>query len=241
MLEISQQDGIQYLQMMRPPVNALNLPLIRALDQAIADALQQPAVRVLVLSGLPGVFSAGLDIKELTRDRSSAVALVEAFFDLQKTLALSSKPLIAAISGHCPAGGTVLSLLCDQRLMVSADCRIGLNEVQVGLYPGQVVFRIFERLLGTRLAADFLSRGAMLDPAQALAAGLVDELCAPEDLLARAGQRARELLQLPAKTYSRTRALVRSDLCSWYQSPPESLQALMAEGWVDEEALARLR
>jgi enoyl-CoA hydratase/carnithine racemase len=74
-----------------------------------------------------------------------------------------------------------------------------------------------------------------------LDAGLVDELCASDALLKRALERAHELLQLPPKTYLRTRALVRRELMQWYREPGESLEELLAEGWVNDESIARLR
>jgi 3,2-trans-enoyl-CoA isomerase len=241
MLDISRDGSIQTLQMQRPPVNALNAELIQALNNALQEAMQDQAVRVVILTGSPGVFSAGLDVREMTQGPEAAAKIVKSFFVLQNTLALGDKPVIAAITGHCPAGGTVLSLLCDQRLMVEGDFRIGLNEVQVGLYPGLTIWKIFERLLGFRRAADLLSRGVMLSPSQALEVGLVDELCAPDTLRVRALERAEELLQLPPKTYLRTRALIRRELRQWYEQPEESLQELIAEGWVNEESMARLQ
>jgi enoyl-CoA hydratase/carnithine racemase len=241
MLEVTDDQAVRTLTMHRPPVNALNAELMGELSQALAAAEQDPAIRVVILTGAPGVFSAGLDVRALTRDTAAARALVLAFASLQKSLVFAHKPVIAAISGHCPAGGTVLSLLCDQRVMAQGEFRIGLNEVQIGLYPGLTIFKVFERIVGTRLATDFLGRGVMLDPAQALRAGLVDEVCSPETLMSRAGERAVELAQLPPKTYARTRDLVRRELRQWYESPEESLEDLMAEGWVSDEAIARLR
>lgn len=240
-LEHEDQGEIRILRMQRPPVNALNAELIQNLDTALGQAMQDESVRVVILTGSPGVFSAGLDVREMTRDAAAAQQIVKDFFALQKSLALAEKPIIAAITGHCPAGGTVLSLLCDQRLMAEGDFRIGLNEVQVGLYPGLTIWKIFERLLGFRRASDLLSRGVMLTPAEALDAGLVDELCASDALRARALERAEELLQLPPKTYLRTRALVRRELMQWYREPGESLEELLAEGWVNDESIARLR
>lgn len=241
MIHSTDHAAIRVVQLSRPPVNALNAELIGALEQAILCAERDDSVRVVVLTGAPGVFSAGLDVREMMREPAAANAIVRGFFSLQKTLACGTKPVIAAISGHCPAGGTVVSLLCDQRLMAEGDFRIGLNEVQIGLYPGLTIHQIFERVVGVRLAADFLSRGCMLDPAQALAAGLVDELCLPETLMTRALERAGELAALPVKTYTRTRQLVRRELRQWYESPAESLEELMAEGWVNDESIARLR
>ncbi len=108
---------VRLLTLNRSPVNALNAELCQALDRALGEAMRDEQVRVLILTGAPGIFSADLDVREITRDPLGARQIIESFFALQKSLALSNKPIIAAISGYCPAGGTVLSLLCDQRLM----------------------------------------------------------------------------------------------------------------------------
>ena len=77
----------------------------------------------------------------------------------------------------------VIALLCDHRIMARGEFAIGLNEVQVGLYPGDTIHRAYVRLIGAARAASLLSRGALLDPEAALAAGLVDELAAPRESL----------------------------------------------------------
>lgn len=240
MLEITDHDSTRVLRLSRPPVNALNGELLENLIEGFRRAEEDANVRVLILTGAPGVLSAGLDVRALMRDVRGAKDVVLAFHRLQQVMVAGQKPVIAAISGHCPAGGTVLSLLCDQRVMVSGDFRIGLNEVQIGLYPGHTIFKIFERIVGPRYAADLLTRGAMLDPEAALQVGLVDELCAPDRLMDRAMARARELAALPPKTYARTRNLVRSELRALYASPQESFEDLLAEGWITDEAIARL-
>lgn len=194
MLEIIDHPGpttlVRELRMVRPPVNALGVALIRAIDEAVLEAAtaatEGAPIRALVLSGAPGRFCAGLDLRELGAGEAAMQALVTSFWSLQERLARSPLPLICAIGGHCPAGGAVMAILCDHRLMARGDFRIGLNEVQVGLYPGETVYRAFARIVGQAAAAKLLPRGMMLTPEQALEVGLVDELVAPEQLLERA-------------------------------------------------------
>lgn len=236
--------GVRELRMARPPVNALGVELIRALDAALvvaADAAAKGAdLRALVLSGAPGRFSAGLDLRELAAGESSMQALVTSFFALQERLARSPLPVICAIGGHCPAGGAVMAILCDHRLMARGDFRIGLNEVQVGLYPGETVYRAFARIVGDAQAASLLPRGVMLSPQQALEVGLVDELVDPGELARRALTLAAECAALPPLAYARTRALVRRDLIALYEHSTESLQGLLSGGWITDETRERI-
>lgn len=239
-VELESHGRIRELRLARPPVNALGRDMIRALDDALAVQFEDPSCGAIVISGRPGIFSAGLDVREVTGHRESVESLVRAFWALQESLVRSPKPIIAAITGHCPAGGMVIAMLCDHRVMARGDYRIGLNEVQVGLYPGDTVYRAYARLIGTAQAAALLPRGAMLDAESALAAGLVDEL-APIDLVReRALAHAAGLLQLPPHAYSRTRNLVRADLIDIYARPRESLGQLLADGWAGEETRAAM-
>ncbi|MBM4229937.1 MAG: enoyl-CoA hydratase/isomerase family protein [Gammaproteobacteria bacterium] len=236
MIEIIDHGSVRELRLARAPVNALNCVLLKELDAAIMAA-EAPA---LVLSGAAGIFSAGLDVREVTASEESARALVMAFGRLQLRLVHSPVPIIAAITGHSPAGGAVIAVLCDYRIMASGEFRIGLNEVQVGLYPGETIYRVLERLVGTRHAAALLPRGAMLRSDEALAAGLVDECVEPAAVVPRALALANELIALPPKTYQRTRDLVRRDLRKIFDQPSDSVEAMMKYGWVTEETRARM-
>jgi enoyl-CoA hydratase/carnithine racemase len=246
MIEITNHGAVRELRLARPPVNALSRGLLETLDAAVGAAIDEAAdgaagaPRALVISGAPGIFSGGLDVREVTGSAESAAALVRAFAKLQLRLVRSPLPLIAAISGHSPAGGAVIAILCDYRIMAAGEFRIGLNEVQVGLYPGAILYRAFERLVGPRRAADLLPRGLMLPAEEALAAGLVDEVVEPAQVLGRALALAGELIALPPKAYARTRALVRADLRLLFDAPAESFESMLAEGWITDETRERM-
>lgn len=240
MIERLEHGPVRELRIANPPVNALNMALIQRLDAELAVAAEQH-VRALVLSGQPGLFSAGLDMREVVAAAAEPLRrFIDAFFKLQERLARSPIPVVAAITGHCPAGGTVLMLYCDHRVMARGEFRIGLNEVQVGLYPGLTIYRAFERLVGSSRAASLLPRGAMLDPEAALASGLVDELVAPQQVVPRALELATELTSLPPQAYARTRGLVRADLLRLFDEPDEDVSAVFGASWVGAEARERM-
>ena len=138
------------------------------------------------------------------------------------------------------AAGAVIAILCDHRIMAKGAARIGLNEVQVGLYPGETIFRCYERILGTAKATNFLIRGAMLTADEALAAGLVDELVEPDQVIARAVALGEEIAALPPMTYRKTRAMARADLVRIVEHPTESLASLMQAGWITDETRERM-
>src|SRR5438445_8388135 len=167
---------VREIRLNRPPANALSLELIVALREAVASAPPNGS-RALLLSGTPGRFSGGLDVPLLlSYDRPTIGKLWHEFYALLKALASSPIPIAAAITGHAPAGGTVLALFCDWRIAAEGDWKIGLNEVQVGLTLPPVIYCALHRLVGTRHAQSLAVRGLLIAPAQAATLGLVDEV-----------------------------------------------------------------
>jgi enoyl-CoA hydratase/carnithine racemase len=210
---------IQVIKLARPPVNALNGELVRKL----LDAVGKAKAEAIVITGQPNIFSGGLDVPGmLALDRDGITALFVDLWRVQRAIATSPMPVVFGLTGHCPAGGTVLAIHGDYRVMAQGDFRIGLNEVQVGLFPGGVIHGAFKRLVGGH-AGQLLTRGALIDPATALRMGLVDELCEPAQVEARALSVAREICALPREPMLRTRALVRRDLVDLFGNPGHAL------------------
>jgi enoyl-CoA hydratase/carnithine racemase len=219
MLNLITHDFITEIRLARPPVNALNTDLLRALRSAIEDSVRAD-MRGIVLSGAPGLFSAGVDVPALLAlDRAGVHEFWREFFALCSTLARAPVPLVAAITGHSPAGGAVLALFCDYRVMAEGPYRIGLNEVQVGLIVPEAIQLALRRVVGTYRAERLLVSGAMIDSAEALACGFVDELTGVDQVSTRALHWLRELLALPSHAMRVTRALARADLAAAHADP----------------------
>ena len=240
MLEIQDHGPIRTIRLARPPVNALNPPLLDALGHAVGRAPAEGA-RGLVLTGSGGRFSAGLDVAALAAvDAVGLDAFLVSFLGCLEALATSRIPIVAAVNGASPAGGAVLALYCDRRVMARGEFRIGLNEVQVGLYPGPLIHDVLVRIVGARLAGELLATGALLSPAEALATGFVDELAEPADVEARARAWLEQVLALPAHAYQATRALVRRDLVELMQGASAADRALLAAAWGGPEPRAAI-
>jgi 3,2-trans-enoyl-CoA isomerase len=219
MLELIAHDTICEIKLARPPVNALNLELVRALRTAIDDKVQD-GTRGIVLSGAQGLFSAGVDVPALLGcDRAGVREYWREFFALCATMARAPIPLAAAITGHSPAGGAVLALFCDYRVMAEGPFRIGLNEVQVGLIVPDCIQLALRRVVGAYRAERLLVSGSMIDSAAALACGFVDELTGVEQVTTRTLHWLGELLALPSHAMLSTRALARADLATAFADP----------------------
>jgi len=210
MLKIAEHGLVAEIRMDRPPVNAMNLEFINELHKAHAGLCADDA-KAIVISGKEGLFSAGLDVPELLdQSRAQVVEFWESFFALMNALAASPVPVVAAITGHAPAGGAVLSLHCDYRIAARGDFKIGLNEVRVGLpVPPNILFML-ESIVGTRQAMLLAASGTMLSPEQALELGLVDELAEPDEVVNAAVSWAGQLLALPPTAMNTTRLAAKA-------------------------------
>ena len=232
---------VRELTLARPPVNALNPALCGALREAIEQAIAE-GVEGLVLAGGPKVFSAGLDVPHLLaiEDRGALLAAWQSFFGAARALAQCPVPVVAAIAGHAPAGGCVLALCCDYRVMASGPFRIGLNETQVGLTAPLGVMRLMQRVVGQHRAERLLVSGELVDSERAFSIGLVDELADIDHVALRARVWLEELLKLPRKPMLDTRAAARADLVA--AMAPESIQLdRFITAWNEPDTQAGLR
>jgi 3,2-trans-enoyl-CoA isomerase len=235
MLSTLDHGPVRELRLNRPPANALSCELIVALREAIEGAPAGGSC-ALVLSGSPGRFSGGLDVPLLlSYDEAKIATLWREFYGLLRSLAVSPIPIAAAITGHAPAGGTVLALFCDYRFMAEGDFKLGLNEVQVGIPLPPVILAALRRLVGPRQAERLGVGGLLVSPQQALSAGLVDELAPADEIVNRAVHWCETLLNLPAVAMSNTRKLARADLKTCFEGDLQGeLQHVNAWWWSSE-------
>ncbi len=238
---IRHDGGIHELRLARAPVNALNPALVAELDAALDRAFQDGS-RALVISGREGLFSAGLDVPELlSLDEQGMRAFWQSLFGVLERLASSPIPIVAALTGHSPAGGTVIALFCDYRVQANGEFRLGLNEVQVGLVVPPVIQRALARLIGAYPAERHLVAGDMISVDAALKVGLVDELEESGRVVERALAWCRGLLALPSHSMLATRQLCRRDLAALFDDRRAlDIDAFVA-GWFEEQTQATLK
>ncbi|WP_323118092.1 enoyl-CoA hydratase/isomerase family protein [Burkholderia alba] len=213
MIEILTPDApIVELRIARAPLNLIDIEALRALRRHIADA-EAAATRGIVISGLPGVFSSGVDMAPLVNsDRDTVRAYWREVFLLAAQMAQCTLPVVSAITGHCLASGTLLAVFCDYRVMAEGPFKIGFNEVRVGVALPECFQYALRRVVGALNAERMFVFGKILDPQQALSIGLVDELAAPDDVAPRARARLQELLDMPRHGVDAMRSIARHDL-----------------------------
>ena len=235
MFEFIEHGPVCEIRMAHPPVNALSPDFM----DGLTDALKEKAAnyRAIVLSGQPGMFSAGLDIVTLSGlDKAQVEKFWRQFFTLLQTIAASPVPIAMAITGHSPAGGAVMAIHADYRVMSEGNYKIGLNEVQVGLVVPPHVQRVLIRLVGKYRAERLMVAGALVSPEEALRFGLVDELAdSPETTVAQAVEWCTRHTSLPPGAMSQTRRIVRQDLVTNYDDLTQADIDLFTEVWFSDE------
>jgi Delta3-Delta2-enoyl-CoA isomerase len=239
-LEQIRHGEVLELRMHRAPFNALNPALVSELLQALQKA-QRGDCRAIILSGLPGVFSVGVDAAELlTLNRSQTQQFFVQFHDLCVALGRSPIPVIAAITGHAPAGGTILALFCDYRIMAEGNFQIGLHEVRQGVIVPGPIRHVLARLVGHRVAERMLVEGQLLSPEEALNTGLVDEITPPGAVLRLSLLYCEKLLALPEAAMNAMRDSFHEDVHRELTHRDAIIDELL-ENWFSEEAQAALR
>lgn len=192
-INLSYKNNICILQLDRGKGNPINHQMVREINEAIKDLEENKEVRGVIITGKLGFFSVGLDVVELYGfDQKQMQVFWLDWQNMVKGLTKFSKPLFTAISGHSPAGGCVIAMCSDYRFMVEGEkYRIGLNEVAVGIEVPGYIFEIYAFAIGTRKAFQNLMQGKLVSVKEALETNIIDEVCAPENLLPR----AEELMQ----------------------------------------------
>lgn len=248
MFEFNAHGPVCEIRMAHGPVNAIGPAFMEGLIKALKDTAKE--YRAIVLSGQPGMFSAGLDIVAMAgMDRPGIKHFWSLFFEMLHTIGASPVPVASAITGHSPAGGAVMAIHGDYRVMMKGDWKIGLNEVQVGLVVPPQIQRVLIRLVGAYRAERLLVAGALLSPQEALEFGMVDELADDyESTIAQALAWCSAHAALPRNAMSRTREIVRADMRTLYDDFDEADREAFCDVWFSDETqavmgqvLARLR
>ena len=244
MLRRIEHGPVLELRLDRPPANALSPELIEALRDAVAAAsasVSRGRAGALVLSGAEGMFSAGLDVPRfLTLDRAGVRAAWSAFYELMELMAASPIPIAAAVTGHAPAGGCVLALFSDWRVMASGEFKIGLNEVRVGLPMPPPIQAAATHVLGLRRAETICTTAELFPAGRALELGLVDELAPPGKVVEQALAWLRRLLELPPLALRKTRAQARGALIEACRRSHAALDEVV-DAWLSEETQGALK
>ncbi|MGY2172064.1 crotonase/enoyl-CoA hydratase family protein [Pseudomonas gingeri] len=204
------EDGIATLTLSNGKVNAISPDVIAAFNTALDQATSDRAV--VIITGQPGILSGGYDLKVMTAGPKEAVSLVTAGSTLARRLLSHPFPVIVACPGHAVAKGAFLLLSADYRIGVDGPFSIGLNEVQIGMTMHHAGIEIARDRLGRAAFHRSVINGEMFNPQDAVAAGFLDKVVAPEALREAALNAARQLKKINMNAHKNTKLKVRKAL-----------------------------
>jgi enoyl-CoA hydratase len=193
--------------------NALDSELLAALDATVASLERDGAPAFVLASAHPTVFCPGLDLKKLDgKSREVVRADMERFNTLLRRLAAYPGPTVAAIGGHAIAGGCLLAMACDRRVMARAGARIGVSEINLGIPVPAGAVRMLLALYPTRAIEQLVLEGDGFGGERALELGIVERLADPGMVLEDAGRLAAHLATRPADVFATAKGFLRRGL-----------------------------
>nr|XP_026499076.1 enoyl-CoA delta isomerase 1, mitochondrial-like [Vanessa tameamea] len=212
-------DGVSIMTMQRPPVNSLNLDLLRELSKSLDEVAKNKSRGLILTSSSPTVFSAGLDIMEMYKpDFKRAEEFWTTLQDVWFKLFGSNFVTAAAINGHAPAGGCLLAMSCEYRVMVQGKFTIGLNETALGIVAPTWFMDTMCHTIPIREAEYALTTARMFTVDEALKIRLIDESAADKaDAINKCKSFIKKFERIPPLARSITKQKIR-------QAPIKNLQ-----------------
>ena len=239
-LQINIDNKLAVITLNRGRSNPINAEMLAELISAVKEMEADDALEGLIITGKEGFFSAGIDLMEVYNyDEQQSKDFWTSFLLMQATLAAFKKPFVAAITGHAPAGGCIIALCSDYRVMANGNYRIGLNEIPVGIIVPEAVFHLYAFWLGKRKAYQYLLEGKLLKTDEALRDGLVDEVVEPADVLAAAEKKTRFYMKMNAETWQQSKLNLRKEMIAQMQTDQsETLDKMLLQWWSPETRLS---
>jgi enoyl-CoA hydratase/carnithine racemase len=221
-LSITHHDSIAVVTFSRGKVNAINGEVVAEFDSLLDQLESDSKTEGVVLTGQGAFFSFGFDVPELydyTPD--DFTKFLESFCALSKKLFLFPKPVVAAVNGHAVAGGCILALSCDCRIMAEGKAKMALNEVTFGSSLFASAVEMLRHTVGGPNAEEIVLTGQMYDAASSRRMNLVNGIVPPDDLLPVAIDVAEKLAENSGPAFAGLKRLIRGPI---------------ADGWMNREA-----
>ena len=221
----------------RPPANAMS-PDMLADARAVLEELRVDEPGAVVVTGRPGFFSAGVDLKIApTLDRDGQRELVEGINGTFLAWYSFPRPVVAAVNGHAIAGGLILALCADRRIG-NGDGKLGLTELKAGIGYPAAAMAVVKAELRPSAARDLALRSELVSQEEGLELELLDEVVEPAQLEPRAFGVAEELAALPREAYARVKEQLRGEMVAALRARLDREADPMLTAWIGEETAA---
>jgi len=241
-VEVETSEGIATVVLSRGKVNALNGMVVDNLRERLKVLEVDQDLKALVLTGYGKFFSFGFDIPEfLSYTKEEFTNYLTNFTDLYTYLFLYPKPVVAALNGHTIAGGCMLALACDSRVMASGKGKISLNEIAFGssVFAGSTEMLRF--WIGSANATKVLYSGAMYSAEEAMSLGLVQEIVNEDNLMVQARRIASDLASKQSPAFASIKSLLRKPIAEDMMQRERASIREFVDIWYSEPTWANLQ
>ncbi len=230
-LKLTREKGYVIIQMDHGKVNAIDTDMIRELYEIWNELLSEGIPPGIIFTGRPHCFSAGLDLfHQFTLGESGVREFWKYYHQLIRMMILYPAPVVGAITGYAPAGATILALCTDVRIMGRGEKhRIGMHEFVMSLQIPRTLSSIYASVLGEQLAWKAVIERKLFTADEAVAAGLVHEACEVEEVLPKAKDQMRSMLDVSHKVFARSKAYFNTRLRACVDYNDKELVRLLDE------------
>jgi len=201
------EDNFVVITIKNGKANAISHEVIHGLNRSLDKAHQEN--KVVIITGQNGIFSAGFDLKVMTKSSESAKELVIKGSKLSLRMLSFPQPIIVLCSGHAIAKGAFLLLSSDYRIGIAGDFKIGLNEVMIGMTMHHAGIAIAKARLSEVYLNRSVNNAEIYNPKEAIKAGFLDMIVPEKELLSTAIKVAEMFSKLNKKAHFETKLKVR--------------------------------
>ena len=239
---LSMNSGVARVALRRGKVNAINEKVVDELTDCFRELSYDPSVKAVILTGEGKFFTFGFDIPEFVNySKESFVRYLTKFTGLYTDIFLYPKAVVASLNGHTIAGGCMLAIACDYRMMVRDSAKISLNEINFGssVFAGSV--EMMKLWLGLRKAENALLSGAMYSAEEALEIGLIDEIVSKDDLDSKAQKKALQYASQDSAAFASIKKLLRNPAAEEMMKREKASILEFVEIWYSENTWKNLK
>jgi Delta3-Delta2-enoyl-CoA isomerase len=241
-VRLQENDGIATLTLARGKVNAINGAVVDELREQLKSLEHDHEVKSIILTGAGKFFSFGFDVPEfLSFDKAQFARFLTGFTDFYTYLFTYPKPVVAALNGHTIAGGCMLALACDYRVMATGKGRIALNELSFGASVFAGITEMLRFTVGSANATRVLYWGSMYSPEEAKSIGLIDEAAAEPDLMNAAFKMASALGSKHPPAFASMKSLLRKSVAEDIMRREKESITEFVDIWYSEHTWANLK
>lgn len=233
-IHVEMHEDVALVRLTNGVTNAINADMVEDLNEAMARIRTE--ARGMVMAGNLKIFSLGLDLPHLLKmDRTDFFDFFTNWNRCLLDLYTLPMPTAAAVAGHAVAGGIITALACDYRIVAAGKTKVGLNESRIGLPIPYLTDLMLRQVVGDRAATDMTYTGRFLDPEEARAIGLADEVRPPEEVETVALARISELAALAPPALAVDKAMRTRTVRALYEEHGRQFNDAFVDIWMAPE------